>query len=301
MDEGHLHITMAPEEGEEQLSLKFPEDENILGLNQMAVRIAAIRSITDIPFAEKIYAVLKKDTGIEISDESVGADANTYSFVQLEARFKLINIIINERGFKNIFEIGSGYDTRGLIYAQDPNNTVVELDLKDVISKKEEIIKEANINKPDNLKLKNGDALNRKDFETIFKLFPENEPIVIVTEGLLRYFTLEDKKRIVENIKYILEKNPDSMWITSDLCINNFMIEKLPKEKVEAFDKINYPFKDEEESLKFYTDMGFVSEIRPTKNEPFLALSYAKKGLNQEIASKAWNSVEILCLKLKND
>ena len=123
------------------------------------------RTFTDIPYEKEIYNWLEENCLEK-------PKLNKNLAPEIEARYKLINKLLDGTNIKQILELASGYSSRGIIYSQK-GYSYIEMDLENVVSNKRKIIENI-YRSSEMLKIISGNALNRADFENINKYFIEN-------------------------------------------------------------------------------------------------------------------------------
>ena len=201
---------MASNNIERQPTFAQPEINNI---SKTADLIAYLRTFSDIPYSKEISNIAhlfnkyKKNFGVD-DQESI------FRAPRFEARFKSVTNLLKKYGTKNIVELASGLSPRGLILSEDTEINYLETDY-DILEKKEVIEKITAGNKRPNLKLK---TLNVLDEKEILQLANEiNQPLTIISEGLLVYLNFEEQKRLAVNVHAVL-KERGGMWITPDFA-----------------------------------------------------------------------------------
>ncbi len=117
---------------------------------------------------------------------------------------------------------------------------------------------------PENLKVISGNALRNDDFKMLENYFKTDEEIIVINEGLLRYLTFEEKRKVAQNIYELLSKY-GGIWITSDVTPKKFI--KSQNNALMNFNKnvnnitfrnaINDRFEDENHIKEFFGDIGF--------------------------------------------
>lgn len=92
-----------------------------------------VRSLTDIPYEKEIHYWLKNNccSNLENLDKRFA--------IETEARYKLINKLLNISSKRQVIELAAGYTSRGLIYSQKGYN-YVEMDLDGVVKNKNSAI-----------------------------------------------------------------------------------------------------------------------------------------------------------------
>ena len=213
------------------------------------------RIFTDIPYEKEIYNWLSKNCSNNI-------ELNKLLAPELEARFKLTNKLIDSLNIAQVLELASGYSSRGLTYSKKGYN-YVEMDLEEVVNTKKKMFKElfnTNIN------IIPGNALEYNDYIKCEEYLDPNKELIILNEGLLRYFTFDEKKIVAQNI-YKLLKKYGGVWITCDLTPKRF-INKQDKinttinnslNTVTKRNELNDRFEDEKHIKEFFTNIGFKS------------------------------------------
>lgn len=187
--------------------------ENFESISPTAIVTSYPRTFTDIPYEKNIYMWLCNNYNEKVN-------LNKMLAPEIEARYKLINKLLDATRINQVLEIAAGYSSRGIIYSKKYYE-YVEMDLEEVAKNKNELLKELNLNNS-NLHVINGSALNYEDFNKSSKYFSKDKEIAIVNEGLLRYLTFDEKKIVATNI-YKMLKEYNGVWITCDVTPKNFI------------------------------------------------------------------------------
>jgi len=222
------------------------------------------KKFTDIPLANEIFnelEKLKKENG----EEKVASELKASRLApELEARYKLVNKLLYQAGAMQILELASGLSSRGIVMAKDPSLEYVELDLPLMVETKRKILSKIT-EIPPNLHLEPGNALNFKTINQITKVFSKNKPLVVISEGLLRYLNFEEKAMVARNIHTLLEIF-GGKWITPDITLKRFLRDQdeitMPgkNEKISRITGKNFEqngFEDEKQAIEFFTKRGF--------------------------------------------
>lgn len=183
-------------------------DKDYEEISSTAIVTAYPRIFTDIQYEKEIYEWLSKHC-----KEEVALYKNLAT--EIESRYKLTNKLLEQSGIKQVLEIAAGYSSRGLIYSQKGYN-YVEMDLENVSKNKRNIIKAIEEKALENLKIIEGNALRKMDYDECEKYLKENEPVAIINEGLLRYLTFDEKRTVAENVYNVLSKH-GGIWINCDV------------------------------------------------------------------------------------
>lgn len=230
-------------------------NESFESISPTAIITSYPRVFTDIPYEKEIYNWLSKNCNDKVN-------LNKLLAPEIEARYKLINKLLEKQNITQVLELASGYSSRGLVYS-NKGYKYVEMDLEEVSNNKKRLIDELfKIN--NNLKIISGNALNYNDYVKCNEYFDKDKEIVIINEGLLRYLTFEEKKIVGENI-YKLLKKYGGVWITSDVTPKRF-IETQDKQNptinndinnITSRNNLNDRFVDENHIRSFYNEIGF--------------------------------------------
>src|SRR5579864_7295198 len=166
--------------------------------------VAHRRTFTDIPFSKEIFdefeAILKQDGRLsEAKDYMIKERTEISPF--FEARYLLLNELVKREGSKQIIELASGLTPRGLEFTEnDDDISYVEMDLPEILTEKEEIIRKIIKNKrleaPKNLYFEAGNALKVNELDRATSHFDTSKEITVIHEGLLRYLSHDEKKQL---------------------------------------------------------------------------------------------------------
>ena len=227
-------------------------NESFESISPTAILTSYPRVFTDIPYEKDIYEWLSKNCSEEVS-------LNKLLAPEIEARYKLINKLLEKQNITQVLELASGYSSRGLVYS-NKGYKYVEMDLEKVSNNKKRLIDEL-FNTNDNLKIVSGNALNYNDYIKCDEYFDSDKELTIINEGLLRYLTFEEKKIVGENIYRLLEKH-GGVWITSDVTPKRFIEKQDPTinkdiNNITSRNDINDRFEDENHIRSFYKEIGF--------------------------------------------
>ncbi len=224
-------------------------------ISPTAILTSYPRIFTDIPYEKEIYNWLNKNCKDNIK-------LNKLLAPEIEARYKLINKLLDKQNINQVLELAAGYTSRGLIYSKK-GFKYVEMDLEEVSKNKLKLLNDiAEI--PQNLNIVSGNALNENDYKKCEQYFNWNEQLAIINEGLLRYLTFEEKRIVATNIYNILKKY-GGVWITCDVTPKKF-IEKQDKclpnfnndlNNVTSRNDLKDRFNDIDHIKTFFGEIGF--------------------------------------------
>ena len=229
--------------------------ESYESVSPTAILTSYPRIFTDIPYETEIYEWLSKNCNEEV-------ELNRLLAPEIEARYKLTNKLLDKQNVAQVLELAAGYISRGLIYSQN-GYKYVEMDLEGVVNNKKKIINELfEIN--DNLHIVCGNALNMDDYIKCEEYFDSNKEIAIINEGLLRYLTFDEKKKVGQNIYNMLKKY-GGVWITCDVTPKKFLQKQDEQNPtlnnnlntVTSRNNLNDRFEDENHIRNFFGEIGF--------------------------------------------
>lgn len=198
---------------------QFHSDHSLI--SPTAKLVAWWRSYSDIPYAKEsseishaYAAVHKMMAPLQITPEQT-----LWGAPILEIRYKSLLREIKKSGIKQVMELASGISLRGLTMTADPTVRYIETDLPGITQEKLRLVetitgKSANSVRP-NLIFAEANVLNPVDLEKAAERLDPKKPVVIIHEGLLQYFSRQEKIKATHNIKSLLKKY-GGVWITPD-------------------------------------------------------------------------------------
>lgn len=279
-----------------------------------AWRVAYRRTLSDIPFSAEIFDEVQKimrrtrsAAELEQLDQLTQPDITPI----FEARFKLVNRLLEEEKARQILEIASGFSPRSLALARDPAVEYSEMDLPGLMREKrsvfEELIRQGKIPRYPNVHLNAGNALAMADLLAAVRPFLRNEPIAVVNEGLLRYLTFEEKAIVARNVRELLRLFGGT-WITPDLSLRPQSAFGLSGEsRREQFARIermtgidvdkNY-FENEDAARAFFEELGFGIERHGFMEIAGELVSPQRLHLSSEQVEKEIGRLAVFVMKL---
>lgn len=187
-------------------------------ISPTALMVAYTRQFTDIPYGEELAQLVNAQSFMEQLQQKKLSQPSEVS-VLVEARYKAVNQVISQHlqfETTQIIELASGLLPRGMAMSQNQNITFVESDLPIMISQKQQLVKRL-IGERQNLYFKAIDATNQpSQFPLNVNYLHQNQPVVVLCEGLLTYLTLAEKQKVFANVREILRVY-GGVWITPDL------------------------------------------------------------------------------------
>lgn len=266
-----------------------------------AILTAYPRTFSDIAYSQEIFDEMRHIVG-NISEEQMV----TRIAVELEARSKIIDSLIEQQNTTQILELAAGFSSRGLSFSNDPNMIYVEIDLPEVSELKKQIL--ANIASiPSNLHINAGNVLRDSDFEKSDQYFNPDKPITIINEGLLRYLSFKEKAKLAASIRTLIEKH-GGVWISGDGSPREFIdsqgsnVKSLNTTILNQTKKasIGDAFENQEHFRNFFEELGLSSEFHDFTEVTSELVSPAKLGLSEEVVrNKLLSYATAVVFKLK--
>lgn len=236
-------------------------------ISPSARSLLLVKGHTGIPYArelaEKIAFPEKYEADCSSEDFSFLA-----TVMHFENRYSAINQLLNDLPISNMLELASGYSFRGLQLAHERADLhFIDTDLPEIIGIKSLFINQHNPairSMNGSYELLSLNALDAGQFNAVSDLFPQGE-LAVINEGLLVYFTLEEKIRLCSIIHRILTDR-GGCWINADIYIKpkltltdqqckepyiKFMLEH------HVFDQM---FESYEQAEDFFRQQGFMLE-----------------------------------------
>lgn len=237
-------------------------------ISPTAFVIAYERTFSDIEFSQEIFSAIQEK--VLMGEAATEESKLTGLAPRYEARYKLINKLLDEINNEHVVEIAPGMSPRGLTYsAKSPSLTYVELDLPHISKMKgrvlEQVKRSHGIEAPGLIQVA-GNALDRKSTEHAASLFGSAEPIAFINEGLMRYFDFDEKKLLATNILSILRQTGGA-WITPDITLRSFNtgIMRTLEHRVADMSGIavsNNYFESLGQAVDFFEQIGFDIQVR---------------------------------------
>jgi O-methyltransferase involved in polyketide biosynthesis len=228
---------------------------------------------------------------------------------QFEARYKLINRLIEENKSNQILELASGLSPRGLeMTDNDASLAYVELDIPSMATVKRVLLDrlfEASRARPrPNLYIEDGDALDLNSLLASTRYF-KAEPVTVINEGLLRYMNFEQKAVVAENVRALLEKFGGS-WITSDITLVRILdqtdearINRGMVKEMSGIDIDKNVFESAESAVEFFESFGFTVERHSFMEMADELVSPVKLGISDQEVENVMGHAVVFVMRLK--
>ncbi len=278
-------------------------------ISQTAWLTAYPRIFSDIPFSEEIFSEIEKT----LKSQGSAGVSETFKVSrlapELEARYKLVNRLLDKNGSQQILELAAGYSPRGFIRSQDPSVEYVELELPLMIEKKRNILEaltlQSKIKINNNFHLQAGNAISSEDLAASARYFKKDQPITVINEGLLRYLNFSEKAEVAKNIHALL-KQYGGVWITPDITLRKLLETQnsitMPGKNKEISEAINNDFdqnkfENENQAKEFFENLGFEVEIHHQAEVVGELVSPKRLGIDSDEVLKLIGSGSVFVMK----
>jgi O-methyltransferase involved in polyketide biosynthesis len=256
-------------------------------ISPTAKLVAYSRTFTDIPFAKEIAI---KSNAKQSFEEQTGDIRGSPIW---EARYKVTDKIIKEHGITQVLEIAAGLSPRGLSMTRNSDVVYVATDLPQILEEEKEIaqsiLAQSNESRP-NLHFQAVNALDMESLSKAVTFFKKDKSLAVITEGLLPYFSMEEKQTLAKNIHKIFSEY-SGCWITNEVYgknvlkkiseLDNTAKNRLEHDEYNIFSGQNV-FSDDDEIKRFFEKEGFKIE-KYTHSKIFGDLTSVKNlGLSEE-------------------
>ncbi|HEY9776779.1 MAG TPA: hypothetical protein V6C81_23650 [Planktothrix sp.] len=233
--------------------------------------VAYFRQFSDIPFAEEVAEFIHAKEAFEGIIER--SDLETNELLQyapiFEARYKSIVRLLRQHQCQQVLELASGFSLRGLAMSNSDGLNYIETDLAGVNEEKRKLIEQ--VRSAHNLKntgihhVATANALDLDELKPAMVPLKRGSKLAIVNEGLIHYFSADERETLAKIIRSILEQFEGSIWITPDfstkLDANNVpsALNKLRDAIAGATDRelYNSAFETDEQRDDFFRKLGF--------------------------------------------
>lgn len=273
--------------------------------------VAYKRTLADIPYAQEIFDefIPAIESASQDEQDYFNQTKDSKNTAQIEARYKMINKILEEQNPRQVLEIAVGLSSRGFAMAKDdPGLKYAEVDLPNMMAEKQKAVtsmqEKLGLDLP-NLNLSAGNAL---DYESLRKAIDgfDSDDITIVNEGLLRYLTLDQKAKVAENVHRILEEF-GGVWVTPDITTKKVILSTSKKGKeyqrisdLAGIDIDANSFQDVEQAKEFFEEKGFEVTVRKLSEIEDELVTPDKLNLPKQEAHDTIKNVVVFVMKPAN-
>ncbi len=258
--------------------------------------VASLAMYTDVSSAKSMVEELRKDSAVRtLMDGLASVRPAPESAVYFEARYKAINWLLDQYLDKHsslkVLELAAGFSPRGLELSSNPAVSYVETDLPEQIRLKETAVTSLLGKLPSALKYCAADATKPDEVVLAASTFSSG-PVVIVTEGLLRYLTLDEKNQLLEGVRAVLETY-GGCWITPDIHLEKWTCAHASFSRTVDLvgrDLLTNYFSSFADARSFFANAGFSIEEHPLLEHlegKISSLHYASSEQRAQLAERA--------------
>jgi len=249
-----------------------------------AVSVACLRAqFTNMPYTKEIFKQVENPKHIPFYLK-VPRPFNHFaryfshsleSVAGLEARYLSINDVLEDLDDNwNIIEIAAGLSPRSLEWS-DKSCSYFETDLNDMLDAKKkiycEILKDQELEPQQHHVFNSLNVVDKKEWEILGKIYfsRNRSKIAIINEGLLGYFTLEEKAKLRDNLRYFFKTYAsEGLWITPDFSItstpkDSWIARHYKKNIQRNSERTFHRFNSHEEVISFLYEGGFDANFHP--------------------------------------
>ena len=294
-----------------EVSVSAPDHSKI---SITAKLVAYFRQFSNIPFAEDVAEFIHAKEAFDGIIQS--SDLNSTELLQyapiFEARYQSIVKLLEQHQCDQVLELASGFSLRGLAMANKNGITYVETDLPGVNEEKRKLIDSVRKNHslPDlpNHHIAIANALNLEDLGQAMRPLPKGKRLAIVNEGLIHYFSVEERETLAQNVRSILQEYTGGVWITPDFATKTDardvprVLERFREAIAGATDRQLYSsaFEKDEDREKFFAELGFNSVCHYQADLVQYISSVYKLKISPEIMQRLKRWMRIWVLSLPN-
>jgi len=177
-----------------------------------------------------------------------------------------VSRLVEEKGAQHVLELAAGLSPRGMDFARR-GIVYVEADLEESTTMKRELVIALLGSVSEGLHLCAANVLDREQLLACCAPLTAGRPVAVTAEGLLRYLTFEEKKRLAGNVLEILQRY-GGWWITPDVHLRSWALRHAPADRQAERERLgrdlapNY-FDDLDHAYRFFEGCGFRVETRP--------------------------------------
>jgi O-methyltransferase involved in polyketide biosynthesis len=231
-------------------------------ISPTALLVAYMRAETDLPYAREIATLTD---ALEASRALLGDDLETfleYRGGYTELRYKALNAALERCEPGSVLELAAGLSPRGLASPLP----YLETDLPEMLEAKRRLVE--SLGPRPQHRLQSLDAL---DGPALARAAGTLERPALIHEGLLLYFGAEERHRLAQAVARVLQGQPGSVWITTDVYLRERYrslvyahprvtgaVEKLRQQTGRSL--VENVFADADEATAFFTGHGLTVE-----------------------------------------
>jgi len=277
--------------------------------------VAFLRQFTDIPYAKEVAEFIGAEQAFQsLLQEMDLPSGEVLEFAPiLEARYKSIVSLIQKSGINQILELASGFSLRGLaMTVANPAIAYVESDLPDLTAEKIKLITllkdQRSITQQGDHHVVSANALDLDALDKAVAPLSRDQRLVVVNEGLIQYFSIEERDMLAKNVRELLHKFGGGIWITPDFTSKTDLQNVSEKRQrfrqavtgITARTLYAGAFENYEQMDQFFCQFGFQSARHNQVDETPDFSSIEVLNLSPEIINKMRSALKIWVLSTES-
>ncbi len=204
---------------EPKLLLEGPEHVELFDLVSPTAKVVGYLRGRDatLTFAESLSCPVESRAILERLG-IVDAGVQEKMSLLFRSRYHCINQVIAKTGVPQVLEVASGISPRGLHWSREhPGTVYIESDLPRLMREKAKVIRNAiiadSVARRGVLHCCGIDALDLASMQHALEYTDPEAGLVIVTEGLLLYFSMDEMEQFLSNMRAVLNDRSRAMWV----------------------------------------------------------------------------------------
>ncbi|WNG50930.1 hypothetical protein F0U60_47480 [Archangium minus] len=199
---------------------------NYDNISPTAVLVAEMRRHSDIPFAEEIATRMGSAELVRrmLDGDSPAPELLSWMAPTLEARYKCLETALKASGVKQVVELGSGFSFRGDAMNRTTLLRYIETDLPEMhetrLRLRNELRRDGVLPVQEHVLFAPLNAVAPSDAAVLEQHLVPGEPVAVIHEGLLQYFTRDEKRAAALLIAGLLKRH-GGVWLTPDFEVND--------------------------------------------------------------------------------
>jgi O-methyltransferase involved in polyketide biosynthesis len=189
-------------------------------ISPSALSLLLMKSQSSIAFAKQAAALLWGDrVPSELGDAAQVAGAKS-RLRHFEARYRSLDVLLEESGCSRVLEIGAGLSFRGLELARKSAVFYLDTDLPELTTLKSDLVAKLHpAPLVGQLRVQPLNALDAEAFRAAVDGLPDG-PLAIANEGLLPYLDETEKACLAANVRAALRAR-GGVWLTADVYVRH--------------------------------------------------------------------------------
>lgn len=199
---------------------------NYDNISPTAKLVAEMRRHSDIPFAEEIATRMGSAELVRemLDGEAPAPELLSWMAPTLEARYKSLETALKASGLKQVVELGSGFAFRGDAMNRTTPLRYIETDLPEMhetrLRLRNELRRDGVFPAREHVVFAPLNAVAPGDGALLEQHLVPGEPVAVIHEGLLQYFTRDEKRSVALGIAGLLKRH-GGVWLTPDFEVSD--------------------------------------------------------------------------------